>query len=207
MLMINPTQTNIMIVEDEAIIAIEIESTLNLLGYNVCAKAMNGDLALDALKNRKPDLALLDINIKGALNGIDLAKIIRKNYNIPFVFLTSYSDVDTLKEVSETMPYGYIVKPFTDHDLRCNIELALYKFKEEMNDRMPTIDTINGKLNSAMSQREYDVGTLLYEGLTYKEIGSKLNLSVNTVKSYQKALFSKLQVSSRGEAVRKLLDF
>jgi DNA-binding NarL/FixJ family response regulator len=196
-----------LIVEDEAIIAIEIASTLKLLGYQVCGSVMNSDKALDAIKNTAPDLALLDINIKGSMNGIDIARIIRKKYHLPFVFLTSYSDTETLKEVQDTMPYGYIVKPFTESDLRCNIELALYKFKEENSALIPTFTELNSKLRQTLRQREYDVAILLYEGLTYKEIGSRLNLSVNTIKSYQKNLFTKLEVSSRSEAVRKLLTY
>ena len=191
--MIDPSQTKVLIVEDEAIIAIEIASTLKMLGYQVCGSVMNSDKALDALKNTTPDLALLDINIKGSMNGIDIAKIIRKNHHLPFVFLTSYSDVETLKEVQQTMPYGYIVKPFTDSDLRCNIELALYKFKEENTTHIPTLLELNTKLRHGIRQREYDVAILFYEGLTYKEIGAKLNLSVNTIKSYQKLCLQSLK--------------
>jgi DNA-binding NarL/FixJ family response regulator len=196
----------VLIVEDEALIAAEIESTLEMLGYKICGKSMNGDKALDLFKTCKPDIALLDINIKGSLNGIDLAKIIRKKYDFPFVFLTSYSDIDTLKQVQETMPYGYIVKPFTDKDLLSNIELALYKFEKEQSKGIPSLEQINNQLPTPIRPREYDIYILLYEGLTYKEIGERLFISVNTVKSYQKSLFQKLEVSSRNEAIRKFME-
>ena len=118
--------TKILIVEDEAIIAAEIRSLLKKLGYEVIGKTDNGDKALDLFTNLQPDLVLLDITIKGTLSGIDLAKIIRKKYNFPFIFLTSHSDLNTLNNVKETLPYDYIVKPFTKNDLRSAIELALF---------------------------------------------------------------------------------
>ena len=196
----------VLIVEDEGIIAAEIESTLEMLGYTVCGKAMNGDKALDLFRNSNPDIALLDINIKGSMTGIDLAKIIRAKYNFPFVFLTSYSDLNTLEQVQETLPYGYIVKPFSDKDLRSNLELALYKFNQEQKGDIPSLERINSKLSSPLRDREYDILLQMYEGLTYKRIGEKLHISINTVKSYQKSLYQKLEVSSRNEAIRKLID-
>lgn len=197
----------VLIVEDEGLIAEEIKSTLEMIGYQVCGRAMSGDKALDLFKNSSPDIALLDINIKGTLTGIDLARIIREKYNFPFVFLTSYSDLDTLKQVQKTLPYGYIVKPFSDKDLLSNLELALYKFEQEQNGAFPTLDKVNAKLNSPLRDREYDVLVHMYDGLTYKEIGEKLFISVNTVKSYQKNLYQKMEVASRNEAIRKLLEF
>ena len=196
----------VLIVEDESIIAAEIRSTLELLGYNVCGWAMSGDKALDLFKNSNPDIALLDINIKGTMTGIDLAKVIRANYNFPFVFLTSYSDLQTLKQVQETLPYGYIVKPFSDKDIRSNLELALYKFEKEQKGNLPSIEKLNTKLLRPLKEREYSILLHMYEGLTYKEIGEKLFISVNTVKSYQKNLYQKMEVSSRNEAIRKLIE-
>lgn len=197
----------VLIVEDEGIIAAEIQSTLEMLGYQVCGKANNGDKALDLFVNANPDIALLDINIKGTLTGIDLAKVIREKHNFPFVFLTSYSDLSTLKQVQETLPYGYIVKPFSDKDLRSNLELALYKFEQEQKNDLPNIEKVNASISNPLRDREYDILIEMYEGLTYKEIGEKLFISVNTVKSYQKNLYQKMEVSSRAEAIKKLLDF
>jgi DNA-binding NarL/FixJ family response regulator len=197
----------VIIVEDEALIAAEIEYNLEELGYQVIAKAMNGDKALDIINKAEADIAILDINIKGSLNGIDLAKVIKKKNKFPFIFLTSYSDINTLQQVQETMPYGYIVKPFTDKDLRSNIEIALFKFESENSEKnIPRLATINSKIKSPLREREYEVYIKMYEGNTYKEIAEQLFISVNTVKSYQKNLFLKLQVSSRNEAIYKLLN-
>jgi len=194
----------IFILEDEALIAEEIASTLELLGYQVVGRARSADAALDKLKSLQPDLALLDINVKGIMTGIDVAKIIREKYEFPYIYLTSYSDTATLEQVKPTMPYGYIVKPFTDKDLKSTIEIALFNFAQDQKDVFPTQDILNKDLISKLSSREYDIYKLLFEGLTYKEVAEKLFISINTVKSYQKTLFSKLGVKSRSEAVRKV---
>lgn len=190
----------ILIVEDEAIIASEIAMILESLGYIIAGKVRNGDKALDMLTSTKPDLALLDITIKGTLNGIDLAKSIRKNHHFPYVFLTSHSDLDTLNQVKETLPYGYIVKPFTESDLRSAIELALFKFKSENHQGFPSKERIEQHLNIGLTEREYELYKCLYEGMTYKEMSASKFISVNTVKFYMKNLFAKLDVSSRFQA-------
>lgn len=194
----------IIIVEDEAIIAFEIKSTLLMLGYTVLGHAMNGDKALDLFAKEEADLILLDINIKGTLSGIDLAKIIRKKYDVPFVFLTSFSDSLTLNKVKETSPYGYIVKPFHHNDIKVNIELALHKYQSEANSRKCTKESLQEKLNVKMSDREYALIMAFKQGLTYKEAGKKLFISVNTVKTYQKRIFQLLDVNSKYELLEKL---
>ena len=196
----------IFILEDEALIAAEIESTLELLGYEVIGKARNGDKAIDFFTRLKPDLALLDINIKGSKNGIEVAHIIKEKYSFPYVFLTSFSDSLTLEKVKPTMPYGYIIKPFTDQDLKTNIELALFKFEQENKNIFPTLQELNGQYLQNIAPREYELFQWMYEGLTYQEIADKMFLSINTIKSYQKKLFLKLGVKSRSEAVRNVID-
>jgi len=195
----------IIIVEDEAIIADEIEMMLEMMGHEVIDNIQNGDKALDAFSSKKPDIALLDITIKGSLNGIDLAKIIREKYHFPFVYLTSHSDKSTLAEVKTTFPYGYIVKPFTQQNLMTTIELALHKFESEQEFGFPSKDSFVQKLGIRLTAREYELLESLSEGMTYKEIGLKHFLSINTVKSYLKSVFLKLEVSSRHEAVNVVL--
>lgn len=197
-----PPSPSILIVEDEALIAAEIESTLRKLGYRIAGKARNGDKALDLLASANPDLALLDINIKGTRTGIDLARIIREKYDYPFVFLTAFSDRDTLAQLKDTMPYGYIVKPFNRGELLTNIELALHKFAAEREAGFPPLATINRKLREGLTEREYEVLLLLDEGLSYREAGERLFISLNTVKYFQKLIFAKLGAGSRLEALR-----
>jgi len=194
----------IFIVEDEAIIAEEIKSTLELLGFAIAGHTMNGDKALDHFASTDADLILLDINIKGTLNGIDLAKIIREKYDIPFIFLTSFSDRDTLSQVKDLMPYGYIVKPFNEHDLKVNIELALHKYEQETQTQSFTKCSIEGKLGLTFTEREFSLLEAFKEGMTYKDAGKKLFISVNTVKTYQKRLFQLLNVNSKHELLERL---
>ncbi|MEO0724999.1 MAG: response regulator transcription factor [Bacteroidota bacterium] len=194
----------IIIVEDEAIIADEIQMMLELMGHEVVANIQNGDRALDAFALKKAELALLDITIKGSLNGIDLARIIREKYNFPFVFLTSHSDMGTLSEVKTTYPYGYIVKPFTQQNLLTAIELALHQHAAEQRDPFPTLSAFSEQLGVQFTTREHELLQSLCEGLTYKEIAAKHFLSVNTIKSHLKQVFQKMRVSSRHEAVTQV---
>jgi len=194
----------IIIIEDEAIIAAEIKSTLRLLGYTVVGHAMNGDKALDLFASTPADLILLDISIKGTLTGIDLAEVIREKYDVPFVFLTSYSDKITLDRAKETSPYGYIVKPFNENDLKVNVELALYKHEEERENDSFSKARLEQKLNIQLTDREFGLLEAFKDGLTYKEAGEKLFISVNTVKTYQKRLFQLLGVKSKFELLQRI---
>lgn len=117
----------ILIVEDELIIAEDIRTTLAGLGYNVTGVALNADEAETLLAGTKPDLVMLDIRLGGARDGIDLAAVIREKYRIPFIFLTSYGDRETVERAGRMLPDGYLLKPFTDRDLFAAIEMALFR--------------------------------------------------------------------------------
>lgn len=195
----------IIIIEDEAIIAIEIQSTLEDLGYKVVGRAMNGDRALDLLANTACDLVLLDIHIKGTRSGIDLAHLINEKYQIPFVFITSFADTATVAKASETMPYGYIVKPFTDKDLRSNIAVALARAaSEEKKNAGLDFAAIEQLYEVRLSERDRDVLKLFVEGNTYNQVANQLEVSVNTVKTYQKRLYTIFQVDSKLKLVDKV---
>ena len=187
----------ILIVEDEALIALEIEMALRQLGYRIAGKTGNGDRALDLLATTNPDLVLLDIHLRGGRSGIDLARLIRQKYDFPFVYLTAFSDPATLNSLRDTLPYGYIVKPFNESDLFTTIEIALDKFAAERTPRFPSREALNSVLPELLSEREYEVLELIDRGLPYRDIASQLYLSVNTVKHHQKSLFAKLNLGSR----------
>jgi DNA-binding NarL/FixJ family response regulator len=114
----------LLIVEDEFLIANEIRSIVTQLGYAVMAVAKSADEALLAVKSETPDLALLDINIIGNRNGIELAKILQEKYGIKHLFITSYSDSAIVAEMNRTQPLGYILKPFDERDIRVALQMA-----------------------------------------------------------------------------------
>jgi CheY-like chemotaxis protein len=118
---------SILLVEDDDIIARVEDWRLKNLGYTVCGRATTGAEAMEMVVNKKPDLVLMDINIKGNIDGIETAKMIKKGFNIPVIYVTSHSDGATLERAKETKPDGFIIKPFDDNDLRVAIELALKK--------------------------------------------------------------------------------
>lgn len=125
----------IYIVEDEPIIADTIAHALEKEGYCVCGIADNAKEALYDIDDLKPDLVLLDINIVGAISGIELAEKINEKFKIPFIFLTSLTDENTINKVKKTNPSGFISKPFNEAGLRSNIEIALFKNKEEKEEK------------------------------------------------------------------------
>ena len=124
-------KTKILIVEDEAIVAKDISVCLEKIGYEVLASFSKGEKALAFLEENKPDLVLMDIMLAGDISGIDASARIKKDYDIPVVFLTAYADEKTIARAKITEPYGYVIKPFKEIDLRTSIEMALYKFKKE----------------------------------------------------------------------------
>ncbi len=125
------SKINILVVEDESIVSKDIQYSLDKLGYNVVGAAATGDKALEIARAERPDLVLMDIMLKGAMNGIETAEIIKEELSIPVVFLTAYADESTLSKAKITEPYGYIIKPFKEIDLHTSIEMAIYKHGKE----------------------------------------------------------------------------
>jgi hypothetical protein len=121
----------ILVVEDERIIANDIQQTLKALGYAVPVTVATGKQAIAAVSESRPDLVLMDISLSGAMDGIAAAQAIRTRFGVPIVYLTSYSDEATLSRAMKTVPHGYLLKPFSDRELRITIEVALSKHKME----------------------------------------------------------------------------
>jgi len=126
------SKTSVLVVEDESIVAKDIQQSLVKLGYNVLGTASTGEKAIALATELKPDIVLMDIMLKGSLTGIEAAAEIKKNEDIPVIFLTAYADEGTLAKAKVTEPYGYIIKPFKEIDLHTSIEMALYKHKREV---------------------------------------------------------------------------
>jgi PAS domain S-box-containing protein len=124
-------KVKILVVEDERIVAKDIQNTLRNLGYDALSIASTGDEAIRKAGEHKPDIVLMDIVLKGKIDGIDAAAQIRSRFKIPIIYLTAYEDEDTLDRAKVTEPLGYILKPFEERDLRATLEMALYKHSME----------------------------------------------------------------------------
>lgn len=121
----------ILVVEDESIVSKDIQLSLKKLGYSICGSSATGEEAIHAAKECQPDLILMDIMLKGKLNGIEAAHLIKEEMDVPIIYLTAYADESTLNKAKITEPYGYIIKPFEEIDLHTSIEMALYKHNKE----------------------------------------------------------------------------
>ncbi len=121
----------VLVVEDDKIIALEIKERLADFGYDVIAMVKTGYLAIEQAIINKPDLILMDISLEGEIDGIVTAERIRKVIDIPIIYLTALVDEETIDRAKFTTPYGYIVKPLEDRDLRSAVEIALFKHKSE----------------------------------------------------------------------------
>jgi len=121
------TVPSVLIVEDDDIIARVEDWRLKKLGYLVCGRAATGAEAMEVVVNKRPDVVLMDINLRGNMDGIETAIMIKKGFKIPVIYVSSQSDGVTLERAKVTQPDGFIVKPFDDNDLRIAIELALNK--------------------------------------------------------------------------------
>ncbi|AEH60473.1 response regulator receiver protein [Methanosalsum zhilinae DSM 4017] len=124
-------KTKILIVEDENIIALNIKKKLRNIGYIVPGIASTGKEAIEKAEITFPDLVLMDIRLKGEMDGVEAASQIRDKFDIPVIYLTAYSDEEILERAKKTEPYGYILKPFKESELRTSIEVALHKHKME----------------------------------------------------------------------------
>ncbi len=121
---------NILLVEDEPLIADDLALTLEEIGYAIAGVCMSGEEALDTLKEKPVDLVLLDINLDGDIDGIEVAETILDKFSVPFIYLTSYSDEGTLTRAKATNPLAYLVKPINEKDLLTTIEIALSNFEK-----------------------------------------------------------------------------
>jgi len=124
-------EPNILIVEDEAVTAMVLKSSLTEMGYSVCGVAATGERAVEMVGELRPDLILMDIMLAGKMNGIEAAGLIKERYRIPLIFLTAFSDDRYIHEAKLTEPFGYILKPVRELELKTTIEMAFYKHAME----------------------------------------------------------------------------
>ena len=125
------TQARILVVEDESIVALDIQDRLESLGYEVPATVASGESAVEQAGVLRPDLVLMDIQLQGRMDGVEAADQIRQRFGIPVIYLTANADHPTVQRAKVTEPFGYVIKPFEERELHTTIEVALYKHQAE----------------------------------------------------------------------------
>lgn len=175
-------KVNILIVEDEAIVALDIKRTILKMGFSVTNMARNHDDALCSIKEKSPDIILLDIHLKNSKDGIETAKEIQKIANIPIIYLTAFSDDKTIERAVQTNPVGYLVKPFKREDLKSTLQLAIYKINSNT--------CVESSLTSIGKGYVYDLAN---HNLFFKEYPIKL--------SQKESLLLEMLIEAKGDII------
>jgi CheY-like chemotaxis protein len=125
------SKASILVVEDESIMATSIRMRLLNLGYTVCGSVSSGIEAIEKVAELKPDLVLMDVQLKEGMDGIEAAAEVRRRFDLPVIYLTAHSDAETLQRAKITEPFGYLLKPHEERELETAIEMGLYKHQME----------------------------------------------------------------------------
>jgi two-component system, response regulator PdtaR len=177
----------ILIVEDEAIVAADLEDRLEQLDYRVVGTASSGEEALRLAAEHKPDLVLSDIMIQGEMDGTQAAVYLRQDHNIPVIFLTAYSSDSVLQKAKISGPFGYLLKPFEERELQITIEMGLYKHKmelererlvQELQEALAKVKTLSGLLPICSSCKKIRDDTGYWSAVeTYVSKNSEIRFS------------------------------
>lgn len=165
------TKPRILVVEDEAIIAADLQATLTRLGYEVPDTVDTGERAIARAAELRPDLVLMDIRLRGELDGIAAAEAIQRARDVPVIFLTAYTDEETLRRARLTLPFAYVVKPYQEAQLRTAIGVALDKHQHdaERARRASLLDAVLGSLASAVLVLDAD-GRIQYANRAARDV-------------------------------------
>ena len=201
-------EIKVLIVEDEPVIAKNISMYLNNNDFVVSGIAYDDEEAMIQLQTNTPDAVVLDISLDSMKDGIDIAHYINSHNKIPFIFLTSYADKETIEKAKQVEPAGYIVKPFNEKTLLATLEIAISNHAGKTNALSPSLDLqkLNRHLLSTLTEREFDVLQHIYNGKTNHQIAEILFVSVNTIKAHIKNGYLKLDTSSRSTTIKRLRE-
>ena len=191
----------ILIVEDDPIIAHDISIILQKHDYHVKAVCHNATKAIDLLANDDIDAAILDIHLGSGQNGIDVARIIHEKHPIPYIFLTSFSDTATLQAAQEQGPYGYLVKPFQEETLLTTLAIAISNFEKQQGSRSKSFTPPQ----AGLTDQETKIIAELLTGESYANIAEKMFISINTVRYHVKNIYAKYDVNGRAQLIHALL--
>jgi PAS domain S-box-containing protein len=187
-------QGKILIVEDEPVVALDLRQALEQAGFNVVGVAESADEALVAAEGQNPDLALMDVSIEGTMDGIQTAKVLRQWFNIPVVFVTAFSDQETVLRAASQLAFGYLTKPIRARELLATVQVALHKAMAEAKERevrsemIAALDatrdgliltSLEGDIRYMNAAMELLTGRTLSEALG-KSLGEVLNLRDET---------------------------
>lgn len=196
---------SVLIVEDEPMIAHDLEAALNNLDYSVCGIAYNPTMALDKLAQRQADLVILDVHLgSGLADGISIGQLIQDKYHLPFIYLTSFTDRATLDRAKQTYPMAYLVKPFEEDELFRTLEIALHTYSRLNPSTSSDLQRFNTQLSEPLSTKEMEVLADLLACMTNRQIAEKHFLSVNTIGTHVKNIFGKCGVNGRMELMKRV---
>ncbi|MDM8554722.1 response regulator [Desulfococcaceae bacterium HSG7] len=155
----------ILVVEDDGIVALDIKSRLKKFGYSVFDPVSSGELAIERAEQLRPDLVMMDIILNGEMDGIEAAEIISSRFDIPVIFLSAYVDHNKIERVKRSLPYGYILKPFRDVDIRNAVEIAIYasKVNAERKQTESALRKAHDEMERRVEERTRDLKKVLAE--------------------------------------------
>ena len=178
----------VLIVEDERIIAESIKLSLEKHNYEVCGIESWGENVSRTIENLLPDIVLMDIRLRGEMSGVEVAGIIKDVYDIPVVFLTSYSDDKTIENAKHTFPYGYLVKPFEERELYATIEIAIFKHNTSKE-----LEKYRNHLEQLVDERTRELNQI------NSQLENRIEQEVNKRNKQQQIIIQQSKLASLGE--------
>ena len=179
---------SILVVEDELITAESIFELLEQEDFKMIGVAKDAATAFQLCENEIPQVVVCDINIKGEINGIELAKLLKQKFGCQVVFLTAYTDMSTVESAASVDPVMYVIKPYNDVQLLVAVQMAFHRvYKKEM-------PKISEQLQ--LTGREREIASLVAQGFSSKEIAKKLFISEETVKTHRRRMLQKNNINN-----------
>lgn len=178
----------ILIVEDEILLAKDIEQSLIIAGYQVIGIASNHKKAKQILSIDVPDLILCDINLRSKKTGIELIAEIKRSHQLSVIYVTAYSDEETIELANQTKPVNYLTKPFNEKQLLTSVHMAVKEMEKVLSPDLP-------------SKRELSVIRLISKGYGSRQIAEELSISFNTVESHRKNILKRYNIKTSAELI------